>query len=185
MRHGQGIRFAVLGVVSRHPDGVHGYILKRQFERALGTFWQLNFGEVYRVLDRLAAEGLIEQVTGDAESPRKVYRITEKGRRSLDDFILAPPTDAPRPLRQELAVKLLFAGPGRMGQLLELIDYQREVYLRQLSVLGAQRRRIRRAPVDAFVTNLLIDGAELSVRSELAWLDDVALKLKERFSGAP
>jgi DNA-binding PadR family transcriptional regulator len=181
MRHGTGIRFALLGVVSQHPDGVHGYALKRHCERVLGNFWQLNFGEVYRVLDRLAGEGLIEHVLAEAESSRKLYRITEKGRRTLDDFILVPPTDAPRPLRQELAVKLLFAGPGRLLELLRLIDHQREAYMRELSLLGVQRRRLARSAADAFVTQLLIDGAELSVRAELAWLDDVTQKLAERF----
>jgi DNA-binding PadR family transcriptional regulator len=184
MRHGSGIRYALLGVVSRNPAGVHGYALKRQCERALGSFWQLNFGEIYRVLDRLASEGLIEQVAAEAESSRKLYRITAAGQRSLDDFILAPPTDAPRPLRQELAVKLLFASPDRLPELLRLVDHQREAYMQELFRLGVQRRRLARAPVDAFVTNLLIDGAELAVRAELAWLDEVARKLTERFAQA-
>jgi DNA-binding PadR family transcriptional regulator len=183
MRHGPGIRYALLGAVSRHTDGVHGYALKRQCERILGSFWQLNFGEVYRVLDRLADEGLIEQVLTEPESNRKLYRITERGRRSLDDFILTPPGDAPRPLRQELAVKLLFAGPEQVADVLKLIEVQREAYMRQLSQLGVQRRRLKRAPVDGFVTNLLIDGAELSVRAELAWLEDVTNKLRERAAG--
>jgi DNA-binding PadR family transcriptional regulator len=182
MRQGRGIHYALLGVVSQHPDGVHGYALKRQCDRLLGDFWQLNFGEVYRVLDRLAHEGLIEQIAGEAT--RKLYRITGRGRQSLDDFILAPATDAPRPMRQELAVKLLFAGPERLPELIRLIDQQREAYLRQLHLLGVQRRKIRRVPVDTFVTNLLIDGAELSVRAELAWLDDVTQKLRERFPAA-
>ncbi len=184
MRQGTGIRFALLGVVSQHPAGVHGYALKRHCERMLGNFWQLNFGEVYRVLDRLAAEGLIEQVLDEAESSRKVYRITAQGQRSLDDFVLLPPTDAPRPLRQELAVKLLFAGSERLPEVLRLIDHQRAAYMRQLSLLGVQRRRLARAPMDAFVTQLLIDGAEFAVRAELAWLDDVTQKLTERFGSA-
>ena len=182
MRSARGIRYALLGVVSQNPNGVHGYALKRQCERVLGNFWQLNFGEVYRVLDRLANDGLIEQVIAETESGRKVYRITEKGKRSLDDFVLEPPQDAPRPLRQELAVKLLFASPGRLAEVVRLIDHQREAYMRQLSLLGVQRRRLQRAPIDSFVTNLLIDGAELAVRAELAWLDDVTQKLKERFT---
>jgi DNA-binding PadR family transcriptional regulator len=182
---GAGMRFAILAVVSRHDRGVHGYALKRQCERLLGSFWQINFGEVYRILDRLAAEGLIEHVASIDDSARKSYRITEKGRRSLDDFISTPPRDAPRPLRQELAVKLLFADAARMPELLNVIDHQRQAYMRQLSLLGGQRRKLRRVPVDAFVTNLLIDGAELSVRAELAWLDDVAQKLTERFGGSP
>ena len=183
MRQGTGIRYALLGVVSQHPDGVHGYALKRHCDRLLGNFWQLNFGEIYRVLDRLAADGLIEHVLVGPESSRKLYRITEKGRRSLDDFILLPPTDAPRPLRQELAVKLLFAGPGRLPELLRLIDHQREAYMRELSLLAVHRRRLARSPVDSFVTQLLIDGAELNVRAELAWLDEVTQKVQERFAG--
>jgi len=51
-----------------------------------------------------------------------------------------------------------------------------------LHLLSTQRRKIAKVPIDSFVTGLLIDGAELSVRAELAWLEDVAAKLKERFS---
>lgn len=180
-RRGQSLRYALLAVVSHYPEGVHGYALKRQCERVLGNFWQLNFGEVYRVLDRLAGEGLIEQILAEIESSRKLYRITDRGRENLDNFIAAPPTDAPRPLRQELAVKLLFASAERLADVLRLIDHQREAYLRQLSLLGAHRRKLCRTPVDAFVTGLLIDGGELSVRAELAWLDSVAQRLTERF----
>ena len=180
MRHARGIHYAVLGVLSRSPDGVHGYALKRQCERVLGHFWQLNFGEIYRVLDRLAEGGLIEQLLLEPSTNRKLYRITEKGKRSLDAFIVAPPTDVPRPLRQELAVKLLFAGPERLAEVLHLIDYQRRAYMRQLHSLESQRRRLRRVPVSGFVTSLLIDGAELSVRAELAWLEDVTRKLHEQ-----
>ena len=182
MRHARGIHYALLGVVSRNPDGVHGYALKRQCERILGDFWQLNFGEVYRVLDRLSEDGLIEHVADEPESTRKLFRITTKGQRSLDNFVLAPPTDAPRPLRQELAVKLLFACAERLPELLRVIDHQRDAYMRQLHLLGVQRRKMRRVPVDSFVTNLLIDGAELSVRAELGWLEDVSRKLQERFA---
>lgn len=189
MRYEGGLRYAVLGVVSRNSKGVHGWALKTQFERNLGEFWQLNFGEVYRILDYLATERLIVRMVSEAgsgrksrrKSRRKVYRITEKGRRSLDDFILAPPTDAPRPLRQELAVKLLFAGPERLPDLLGLIAFQREAYMQQLGALEIQRRKLRRQPIDAFVTSLLVDGAELHVRAELTWLDAVAGRLKERF----
>ena len=69
-----------------------------------------------------------------------------------------------------------------MPELLRLIDTQRDTYMRQLHLLSVQRRKIVKLPVDTFVTGLLIDGAELSVRAELAWLEDVTLKLKERFT---
>lgn len=181
MRHSHGVQQAVLGVVARNPDGIHGYAVRRQGERLLGHFWRLNFGEVYRILDRLAADGLIEQVSDGGESARKVYRITERGQRTLDDYVSSPQTDAPRPLRQELAVKLLFAGPEQLPDLLRLVARQRDAYLQELTKLGTERRKMRRAPFDAFVTHLLIDGAELTARAELTWLDDVTRRLEERY----
>lgn len=182
MRHARGIHYALLGVVSQNPQGVHGYALKRQCDRILGHFWQLTFGEVYRTLDRLAEDGLVEEVIAAAVSSRKIFRVTAKGRRSLDTFILEPPTDAPRPLRQELAVKLLFACPERLPELMRVIEAQRDTYIRQLHLLSVQRCKTTKLPVDSFVTALLIDGAELNVRAELAWLADVAAKLRERFT---
>lgn len=180
MRHSHGVHQAVLGVVSRNPEGIHGYAVRRQGERLLGHFWRLNFGEIYRILDRLAADGLIEQIAG-GESVRKVYRITARGQRSLDDYVLSPQTDAPRPLRQELAVKLLFASSEHLPELLRLVARQRDAYLQELHTLGAERRKMHRAPFDAFVTHLLIDGAELAARAEIAWLGEVATRLRERY----
>ncbi len=81
MRQPHGLRYALLGVVSRSPRGIHGYSLRRKCERTLGGFWQLNFGEVYRLLDRLEEENLIEQVSRGDSGTRKVYRITGRGGR--------------------------------------------------------------------------------------------------------
>jgi DNA-binding PadR family transcriptional regulator len=181
MRQPHGLRYALLGVVSHSPSGIHGYALRRKCEAVLGGFWQVNFGEVYRILDRLVGENLIEQVASERTSARKLFRITDKGRQSLDTFILEPPSDTPRPLRHDLAVKLLFADADHLPHLLELIRYQREAYLRALQRVDVQRRRVQRLRGDTFVTGLLIDGAELSVRAEITWLDEVAQKLRARY----
>ncbi len=154
-------------------------------ERLLGGFWQVNFGEVYRILDRLGAEDLIEQVSRGGAKSRKTYRITDRGRQSLDAFILETPTDAPRPLRHDLAVKLLFATPEQLPDVLALIRHQREIYAKQLQNVGRERRKLERLRGDGFVTGLLIDGVELNVRAELAWLEEVAAKLKARYAPPP
>jgi DNA-binding PadR family transcriptional regulator len=167
--------------VSRSSAGIHGYALRKKCERVLGGFWQLNFGEVYRILDRLVDENLIEQINSGARA-KKVYRITDKGRRNLDAFLLEVPGDAPRPLRHELAIKLLFSTPDRLPQLLESVRHQRSVYLRALQRVGAQRAKVKRLGDDGFVTGLLIDGVELNVRAEIAWLDGIAEKLRARYS---
>jgi DNA-binding PadR family transcriptional regulator len=186
MRNNHGLRYALLGVVSHSPRGIHGYALRRQCERTLGGFWQLNFGEIYRVLDRLTEEDLIEQVAaGRGDTGRKVYRITDKGRQSLDAFVLEPATDAPRPLRQELSAKLLFATPDRLDDVLRVVSHQRAAYLRHLHALGVQRSKLARLAGDHSVTQMLIDGAELHARAEIAWLDDVTERLRVRREPSP
>ncbi len=128
----------------------------------------------------MTAEDLIEQIESGRDDGRKVYRITDKGRQSLDAFVLEPPTDVPRPLRQELSAKLLFATPNRLEDVLRVVSHQRSEYLRHLHALGVQRAKIARLSGDHSVTQLLIDGAELHARAEIAWLDDVTQRLKSR-----
>lgn len=185
MRQSNGLRYALLGIVSNSPRGIHGYALRRRCERALGGFWQLNFGEIYRILDRLVGDDLIEQISSGRSGTRKTYRITDKGQQSLDSFLLERPADAPRPLRHELAVKLLFVRPDRLDELLDSVRHQREVYLRELRRVGSERTKLQRLTGDTFVTRLLIDGVELSVRAEIAWLEEVAQQLRARYAPRP
>jgi DNA-binding PadR family transcriptional regulator len=181
MRQTNGLKFAVLAVIAYNPDGVHGYLLKEQCERILGKFWQLNRSEIYRMLDQLADERWIESVDGESGSPRKPYRITDEGQQNLGAFLLAPPTDVPRPLRQELAVKLLFASAEHVPELMRVIKCQRETCMGQLHSLAVQRRKRPKIEVDPFFLSLLIDGFERIVRAEVSWLDEICSKLTERF----
>jgi DNA-binding PadR family transcriptional regulator len=196
MRHEAGkggIKFAILGMIARGgADGHYGYALRRRLKEEY-PFWQVNCGEVYRYLDDLLKEGLIEPLA-DRSGPRRPFRITQKGTKTLGDFVVAPPTDAPRPLRQELAVKLLFASPEQLPVILRLIGSQQCIYMEELNRLNIARRKQRRrgdtAPPaekeriaqEAFFVELLIGYAERQVRVDLDWLDHVALKLKERFA---
>jgi len=178
----RSIRYGVLGLLSRADNGLHGWAIKRQCERVFGGFWQVNLGEIYRVLGRLKNTGLAEhvEVTG-APSMRKVFRITHRGREQLREFLGQDPQDAPRPLREELAVKLLFAEASDIEGLLLLVERQRETYIRHLHAVVTHRRARRPEWADEFVTGLLIDGAEMHVRAEIAWLDRVAARVRERF----
>src|SRR6185295_13084839 len=102
--------FAVLGLVSTREGGVHGYQLRNEVRALCDDFWQVNFGKIYSSLDTLERSGDIccAQEAQRKRPPRKVYRITEKGRRCLDDWLVQPPSSEPSPLRDELAIKLLF-----------------------------------------------------------------------------
>lgn len=71
---------------------------------------------------------------------------------------------------------------GDYPDLLDAIQQQRKAYMHQVHLLDKERRKLEHAAVDSFVTNLLIDGAEFVARAELAWLDHVMHKVRERFA---
>jgi DNA-binding PadR family transcriptional regulator len=177
MLHAHGLDYALLGLISRSEQGIHGYALKRQFERIWGACWRLSFGEVYRALNRLVGERLIQAVSDAECSHRKSYRITDAGCQKLSTFVEAPPTDAPHPFRRELAVKLVLAGPEGQCKLLPVLDRLRDAYAKEIRFLGVHRRRLISRVVYGPAATLALDGAELCTRAELAWIDRLSQEL--------
>lgn len=176
------VNYALLGLICGRPQGVHGYQLKSDFETSYGEFWSLNFGQLYRTLDRLERAGLldgIDEVQGRRPS-RRVYRITASGRQSFDDWLLSPPTDEPRPFRDDLSVKLLFLTDERTAETLALIRTQRGIYLKHLAGLTKRRSTLEEGGDDCFVTKLLLLQADMRVRADLAWLEMVESELQRR-----
>jgi DNA-binding PadR family transcriptional regulator len=173
------LQFAVLGLVSNRPDGVHGYKLTDELKALSDDFWETNFGRVYRVLDSLQTDGLVagSEEQQDNRPTRNVFRITQHGRQTLDDWLLSPVSDSPKPLRDEMSLKLLFLGPERVNEITELVTRQREIYMRKLSELAVRRRKLEAAGMESRVVELVMDGVEMRVRSDLAWLDHIGRKV--------
>lgn len=176
------VHYALLGLISGRPQGAHGYQLKTEFDALYGDFWSLNYGQLYRTLDRLERAGLIEGSDEvQARRPnRRIYRITSSGRQTLDDWLLLPPTNDPKPLRDDLSVKLLFLTDSRREETLALIRSQRAVYLQHLARVTKRRTLMEERGEESFVTNLLLLQADMRVRTDLAWLDLVEKELLQR-----
>ncbi len=169
------LEYAVLGFVSSSSDGMHGYRLKSEFEALCGDFWGLNYGKMYRVLDDLERCGQlgVAQEIQEHRPNRKVYRITDAGRQTLDDWLLQPVSEDPQPLRDELSVKLLFLGKANVDAISELITRQRGIYLTRLARLSKRRCRLEKSGYDTQVVGLVMDGAEMRVRADLGWLEHI------------
>jgi hypothetical protein len=80
-------------------------------------------------------------------------------------------------LRDELAIKLLFLGSADMNRIRPLIREQRGVYLNKLGKLSRRRRQLERAGLDMRVLPLVMDGAELRLKADVAWLEQLERKL--------
>src|SRR3989475_5996974 len=96
-------RHAILGVLSLCP--MSGYDVKKLIERSIAHFWNESYGQIYPILNRLAAEGLAERrrERQRGKPDRHVYSLTPKGRQELERGLALPPRL--EPVRSELLLK--------------------------------------------------------------------------------
>jgi len=176
------LAYAVLGLVSQEGDGIHCYRLTGQCEALHDDFWEVNYGRVSRVLDTLEQAGDLSsfQESQAGKPNRKVYRITGRGKQDLDDWLLEPISDTPRPLRDELSLKLLFLGLDRLEEVARLIVQQRSILLSKLARVTRRRQQLSTAGMETEVVGIVMDGAEMRVRADLAWLEHIERMLLRR-----
>lgn len=179
------VKYALLGILSERDR--HGYDLKDAFEERVGEFWSLNYGQIYQTLDRLERDGLVEW-RGERQEKRpdrKVYRITSKGRRELEEWLTRPVT-RPRALRDELFIKMLLLGPDKRRAITDLIERQKQIYLGHMRRLTERKFELSQRPdrAELLVTELLMDAALFHAEADVRWLTHCAQKLHGRSEDA-
>jgi DNA-binding PadR family transcriptional regulator len=160
------MRYPVLALLSAAP--AHGYEIKRGLEERFGAvIAPLNAGQVYTTLQRLTRDELVrdDSVVQSGKPDKRVYRLTEAGRRALDDWLgLA---SAPTRLRDDFFMKLVLAEDLGIADPAALITRQRAAYLR---ALGDLERLLAEGDADP-ATALVVEGAALHLEADLKWLD--------------
>jgi len=77
---------AVLLLLSEHP--YHGYALRDTLDTS-GLVAEVDFGNLYRTLRRMETNGLVTSHWEQGDGPgRRVYSITDNGRRHLKDVVV-------------------------------------------------------------------------------------------------
>jgi len=177
------IRCALLGLLAEKT--MHGYELKSKFDDITGGFWQLNCGQVYATLVRLQREGLVERVpsSGPSQSERRVFRITEEGRAAFEDW-MAYPVAQPRPLRDDLFLRLAFCNGVSLETIFRMINRQHDACMVQLQRIRKRKGEPAPGPSgsSSVIRSLLMDAAEFYVEAELRWLSHIEGELTEKWS---
>src|SRR6266540_3779398 len=102
------MRYVFLALLASGP--AHGYQLKRRHDALFASGWgPINIGQIYVTLGRLERDGLVTHRTVQqaGRSDRKVYELTELGRKALETWLGEPP-DVPLP-KSDLLLKLVSA----------------------------------------------------------------------------
>jgi PadR family transcriptional regulator AphA len=135
--------WAVLAVVSEEPT--HGFAVAKALGPSgeIGRVWSLSRPLVYRALDRLVEEGLVEKGNAEpsAQGPSKTsVRATATGRKLLRGW-LNEPVDHVREVRSLLMLKLLFLERSELDPR-PLLDAQREQLLPVETALEERARSV-------------------------------------------
>jgi len=138
------IKYAILGLLQY--KNMHGYRIKKLIERDFGFMWTVNYGQIYPALRSMHEDGLVTMsVEAKTNSPdRKLYAITDKGRREFLDWLGAEP-ERRLFIRDPFLLRFTFFGQGDTQRSLEIVEEQIAFYREQLELrkkfLGARGQR--------------------------------------------
>ncbi|MDP4146866.1 MAG: PadR family transcriptional regulator [Bacillota bacterium] len=84
------LEHALLGFLQYTP--LSGYDLKKTFDTTVNHFWPADQSQIYRTLNKLTTEGLIDmELVIQKDKPNsKIYHITKKGEEEFLDWLKSP-----------------------------------------------------------------------------------------------
>ncbi len=128
VRRPPGMEVALLGLLLQEPQ--YGYQLHQMISdpSGLGLVWHIKQSQLYALFSKLESDGCVTSTlqNQDPHPPRRVFELTELGRRKFFDWLTSPVT-APRLVRQDFFAKLYFAQLQNKDTVKKLIKMQRVV----------------------------------------------------------
>ncbi|MEA2363619.1 MAG: hypothetical protein QOD71_2764 [Thermoleophilaceae bacterium] len=170
------ISYIVLGLLAWAGEATP-YRLKQLVAASVGNFWTLQHAQLYTEPERLAKAGYLTEQRERGGRRRKLYAITDKGRRELAEW-RAEPTDAIPELRAPALLKLFFgAEPG------ELAPVQLEAHRRKL----AEYEEIRATMPESVPAGprLALEAGIAAERQQVEWWEGVMVSVDGDRGRAP
>jgi DNA-binding PadR family transcriptional regulator len=103
--------YIVLGLLDQAPGTP--YDLKARVAATVGDFWSVQHAQLYTETARLAQEGYLDERREETGRHRRIYSITEAGRKALRHW-LAGPVHELAELRDLALLKVFFGADPEM-----------------------------------------------------------------------
>jgi PadR family transcriptional regulator, regulatory protein AphA len=158
------LSFIVLGFLEFAGEATP-YRLKQLTAASVGNFWTLQHAQLYTEPERLAKAGYLTEQRERGGRRRKLYTITDRGRRALEQW-RSEPTDEILELRAPALLKLFFgADPAQLAPL------QVEAHKRKL----AEYEEIRATMPESVPQGprLALEAGIASERHQIEWWEAV------------
>ncbi len=178
------LEHAILGFLNYQPFS--GYDLKKMFDNTVQHFWPADQSQIYRTLARLTEQGYIdmEKVEQTSRPDRKVYYITDAGRRELTGWLMSPPPM--EATRSTALVQVFFLGQltdkqnlakfegfaAMMRGILKVYDQLPEKIDEYASLVGSPR--------ETYFWLLTLDLGKRTMRANLEWAEHIITQIKNK-----
>jgi DNA-binding PadR family transcriptional regulator len=133
--------YLVLGAVAFLVRAT-SYDLKSFVQLSVSHFWSFPHSQLYAEPERLVQMGLLSDRRESGGRHRRIYSITDEGRRELEAW-LADPDTAPFELRDMGVLKLFFGNLAQAEDVLRLAERQVERAKEQLEEYAAIEERFK------------------------------------------
>jgi PadR family transcriptional regulator AphA len=166
-------KYIILGLLTARPKS--GYDIRQDIRRSTSHFWRESCGQIYPTLAQLLHDDCVScEVEQCGARSRKVYKITKKGKKLLQEWLLLPPE--PAIPRNELLLKLFFSYNTSAKVCMEHLEVWRLQVEDTLQYLQEVEEHLKAEHSDWLEQPywmMVIKHGRMHAQTELEWCDDV------------
>lgn len=178
------LEYAILGFLQHKP--ISGYDMKKMFDSSIKHFWSADQSQIYRTLNKLTNEGLIEMevVLQEGKPNSKIYNITNKGRSEFINW-LSTPMSMPEP-RIPWLIQVFFSAKLPDGDIINIFNHtanqirNRIIEYEKINKIEFEKGTEGFAERDLFFIGLTYDYGLMLHNSVLSWIEKVIKQIQER-----
>ncbi|MDR3596124.1 PadR family transcriptional regulator [Clostridium sp.] len=171
------LKYAILGLINRNP--LTGYDITKAFNEGLVEFWYAKHSQIYPELKKLTDEDLIsyETIIQGEKLEKKLYTITEKGRKCLQKWLAKDDPLEPTP-KDIFKLKAYFCDEMDIDTLLKQFKSALNKHSERLEYLENsmeelfKTKDISKVSSPSFGDYIILNGAIMREKNYIDWLED-------------
>lgn len=173
-------KYIILGMLTIEPSS--GYEINKRIKSSTSYFWNESEGQIYPALAKCVTDGLATCVGGlssDNARFRKIYSITEKGRKVLATWLEKEAQNTL--IRNEFLLKIFFGGNIENKYVItHLLKFEEEMK-KELMALEKIKLKLTTTEKDPAQAKFWLLSAEFgikSIKANLLWCEEALASLK-------
>ena len=150
-----------------------GYDLARRFDKSIGYFWHATHQQIYRELDRLESDGMLDArlVEQTSRPNKRIFTVTDTGEAELQAFIES--SSRPTAIRDDLLVKVVALDDGNAEAVAAAVNERLEQATAKLGLYGSLKAvAIGDGDEESFLTSTARIGSYLALLRGIAFEEE-------------